>query len=270
MIVDFSVDSISGSPALGAYVLKFSINYSMPPHEEPGAYFHKTSAKVHIGKNDEFLGVAMPEQPKTYKPHNYPQKGSLLYEMLVSKNSLEAIEILREGGELDFKLDLSGEYYDGHSLLCNSESVRYKASQNQWIKTLKSMNFKGGMVFELPMDISLDDNVKTAMIASEKAKSHLYYGNYGEVISQCRISLESIVSNWGGMNEVRKLAQNNDKRGMSKQQRFFHAIDQIVNFSHLANHPDDNDVYVSFTWSEAVFVLGATMSVISSYTEDKV
>ncbi len=264
MIVDFDVSSISGASALGAYVLKFSINYSMPPHKKSEAYFHKTSAKVYVGKNNEFLGVATPEQPKTYKSHNYQQKGSLLYEMLVSKDSLEAIEILREGGELEFKLDLSGEYYDGSNLLCNSESVRYKASQNQWIETLKSMGFRGGMVFELPMDISHGDDVKTALIAFEKAKNHLYHGNYDEVIAQCRISLDSIMSNWEGVKEAEKLAKDNRKR-MTKQQRFIHAVDQIKHTTHLAHHADDNDEYVSFTRSEAVFVLGATISTISGF-----
>ncbi|MEW8030310.1 MAG: hypothetical protein AB2806_21555 [Candidatus Thiodiazotropha sp.] len=270
VIVDFDVDTISGSRALGAYVLSFSINYSMPAHEKADAYFHKTSAKVYVGKDNICLGLATPEQPKTYKPQKHQQKGSLLYETFVSKDSLEAIEILREGGELEFKLEISGEYYDGLNMLCNSESIRYKASQNKWIETLKLMGFKGGMVFELPMDIRPCNDVKTALVALDKAKSHLYHGNYDEVISKCRVSLESIVSNWGSISEVRKLAKNNNRRGMSKQQRFFHAVDQIINFTHLAHHADDNNEYISFTRSEAVFVLGSTISVISCYVEDKI
>jgi hypothetical protein len=57
---------------------------------------------------------------------------------------------------------------------------------------------------------------------------------------------------------------------LSKEQRYIHAIDQIVNFTHLSHHPDEDDKYISFTRSEAVFVLGATISVVSSYAEYKI
>ncbi len=126
----------------------------MPAHEEELAYFHKTSAKVYIGKDNSFLGVATPEVPRTFKPHNHEQKGWVLYEMSLPKDVMEEIEILRSGKELEFKLDISGEYYDGHNLLCNLTSAWYKASQNEWINTLKSMKFRGGLIFELPMDIT--------------------------------------------------------------------------------------------------------------------
>lgn len=267
-IVDFKIQSISGVPAIGAYVLRFSIEYLMPAQEEL-AYFHKTSAKVYLGKDNLFLGVAMPEMPMTFKPHNHEQKGWLLYEISLSKDVMEEIEILRSGNELELKLDISGEYYDGPNLLCNLTSARYKVSQNEWITALKSMKFKGGLIFELPLDITPSKEIKTAITAIEKAKSHLYRGNYDDVVAKCRISLESIISGWGDIRRIRQLVKSN-KRGLSKEQRFIHAIDQIVNFTHLSHHPDEDDEYVSYSRSEAVFVLGATMAVISSYAEYKI
>jgi len=267
--VDFKIQSISGGSAIGTYALRFSIEYSMPAHEEELAYFHKTSAKVYVGKDNSFLGVAIPEMPKTFRPHNHEQKSGLLYEMFLSKDVMEEIEILRSGKELEFKLDISGEYYDGHNLLCDSTSARYKASQNEWIDTLKSMQFKGGLIFELPMDIAPSKEIKTALTAIDKAKHHFYYGNYDDVVAKCRISLESIISGWGEIKSIRELVKN-DRKGMSKEQRFIHAIDQIVNFTHLSHHPDEDNKYISFSRSDAVFVLGATISVISSYAEYKI
>lgn len=267
--MDFEIQSISGTPAVGRYSLKFSIGYSMPAHETECAYFHKTSAKVYIGKENRFLGIATPELPRTFKPCKHEQKGGLLYEMSLSKEVMEEIEVIRSGNELEFKLDISGEYYDGLNLLCNSTSSRYQASQNEWIITLKAMKFKGGLVFELPMEITPRDEIKTALTAIEKAKNHLYSGNYDDVVSKCRISLESIISSWGDIQSIRKMAKAN-KRGMSKEQRYIHAIDQIVNFTHLSHHPDDDNEYISFSRSEAVFALGATISVVSSYAEYKI
>ena len=97
----------------------------------------------------------------------------------------------------------------------------------------------------------------------------MYYGNYDDVVAKCRISLESVISNWGKIAAVRNSVKTN-KKGMTKQQRFFHALDQIVYFSHLAHHPDENGEYISFTRSEAVFVLGSTIAAISSYVENRI
>lgn len=269
IIVDFEVKSLHGSPSLGAYVLKFSVEYSMPAYEKENVFFHKTLAKVYVGTENSFLGIAMPEQPKTFKPNIIHQKGSLLYEIIISKDSLEEIEKLRAGKDIEFKLDISGEYHDDLNQLCNSETVRYKSNQKEWIEALKSMGFKGGIIFELPMDIDPIDEAKTALAAIEKAKEHLYYGNYDDVVAKCRISLESIISNWGDIGSVRNSAKTN-KKGMSKQQRFFYAVDQIVHLTHLAHHPDEGGEYISFTRSEAVFVLGSTIAAISSYVENKI
>lgn len=268
IIVDFEMKSIQGAPAIGAYLLKFSVAYSMPPHEEPKAYFHKTLAKIYVGKNNILLGIANPEQPKTFKSSIHQQKGGLLYELLISKDALDEIERIRVGEGIEFKLDIIGEYYDGLNQLCDSISIPYIANQKEWIDVLKLMEYRGGILLELPMDIRPSDEVKTALTAIEKAKEQLYYGNYDDVVAKCRISLESIISNWGDIKTVRNQVKTN-KKCMSKQQRFFHAIDQIVHFTHLAHHSDEDGEYVSFTRSEAVFVLGSTMSAISSYVESK-
>jgi hypothetical protein len=270
-IVDFRVSSVHGTPAIGAYLLKFSLAYEMPPHEAEVAYFHNTSANVYVGPKCIFLGRATPEMPKTYKPNKHPQNSGILYELLVSKISMDEIEQIRMGGDLDFKLDITGEYYDGYNQLCNRVSVTFKENPKSWIETLKRMEYKGGIVFELPMPIDPDADIEAALSAIEKAKEHLYYGNYDDVIAKCRISLESIISSWGDISSVRKVAMDKaSRKSMSKEQRFFNAIDQIVHFANLAHHPNTENEYVSFTRSEAVFILGTTISAISSFAEDKV
>lgn len=269
-IVDFKISSVHGAPAIGAYLLKFSLAYEMPQHEDEVAYFRNTFANVHVGSKGMFLGRATPEMPITYKPNKHPQKGGILYELLVSKISMDEIEKIRVGGDLDFKLDIAGEYYDGYNQLCDRVSVTYKENPKNWIEVLKRMGYKGGIVFELPMAIEPNTDVKTALSAIEKAKEHLYYGNYDDVIAKCRIALESITTSWGNISSVRKVAMDKTSRkSMSKEQRFFNAIDQIVHFANLAHHPNTENEYVSFTRSEAVFILGATISAISSFVEDK-
>lgn len=270
LIVDFNVNSICGTPSLGGYLLKFSVNYSMPAYDiDEEVYFHKTLAKVYVGKNNCYLGLAIPEQSKTFKPTSHPYKAGLMYEIIISNDSMEEIEKLRAGNDLEFRLDISGEINDGNCQSNNAETVRYTANQKEWIMALKSMGFKGGVVFELPMDINPSDEVASALVSIKKAKEHLYYGNYDDVISKCRISLESIIKSWGKMQSIKGI-QGKGRKKMSKEQRFFNSIDQIVHFTHLAHHPDENNEYISFTRGEAVFVLGATIAAVSSYVESKI
>jgi len=215
------------------------------------------------------LGLAFPEQPKTFRPSGHPQKGGLLYETLVTRDTLEKIEIIRKGGDLQLKVVISGEYSDELNQLCTNESVQYVVNQRAWIDTLKMMNFKGGLVFELPMEVTPSEEVKTALISIEKAKDHFYYGNYDDVVAKCRISLESIVTGWGGKAELDSQIKKN-KKEMTKEQRMYNAINQIIHLTHLSHHPDKNDKYISFSRSEAVFVLGSTISAVSSYAENKI
>ncbi len=70
------------------------------------------------------------------------------------------------------------------------------------------------------------------------------------------------------INCVREKSKS-DRKTMSKTERLVYSIDQIVNLTHLAHHLDDESKYVSFNRSEAVFVLGATISALSSYSEYK-
>lgn len=266
VIVEFNINSISGAPALGAYLLRFSLGYTMPAHNKD-VYFHKTFVKVYVGEENLYLGTAFPENSKTFKPFaDSYNKGSLLYEVLVSKNALEEIEKVRAGKEIGFRLEIIGESDDGVNKLHGSEIKQYRSSQNEWIAVLKAMSFKGGIVFDLPMSIDHSDKVKTALTAIEKANEHLYYGNYDDVVAKCRIALESIISGWGNISLVNEQLKK-DKKAMPKEYRFFNAVNQIVHFSHLSHHPDESDEYVSFSRSEAVFALGATIAAVSSYTD---
>jgi len=90
-IVDFRISSVHGAPAIGAYLLKLSLAYEMPQHEDEVAYFHNTFADVHVGPKGIFLGRATPEMPITYKPNKHPKNGRILYELLVSKISMDAL-----------------------------------------------------------------------------------------------------------------------------------------------------------------------------------
>lgn len=263
-IVEFKANSVLGGPAIAGHTLKFPLNYIMPPWKNKLS-FRNTIAKVYIGKDKMFLGRAFPELPATFQSTDHQQSGCLIYEMTLTKEALEEIEKIRSGGDLDFTIELCGEYKDNHNQLCTYDKISYKANQKEWIETLKTMNFKGGLVFELPMNIKPSAEIETALKAIEKAREHLYYGNYDEVVAKCRISLETIFSEWRSIG-LTKLDYNNRKE-MTKSQRFINAANQIMHFTHLAHHPDSNSNLVTFTRAEAVFVLGSTISIVSSYSE---
>lgn len=267
IIVEFEVNSVTGSPGIGGHLLKISLNYVMPARKKE-LIFQNTIAKIFIGKDKVYLGTAFPEQPKTFKATTHQQRGGLLYEVLLSKDTIEEIEKIRSGDDLEFTIEVLGEYIDEFNQICTSDRISYRANQKEWINSLKSMDFKGGLVFELPMDINPSEDVKSALIAIDKAKKHLYYGNYEDVVAKCRISLEKIVFEWKSKSKINE-SFNKNRKEMTKEQRFFNAVKQIMHITHLAHHPDENSDYVPFTRSEAVFVLGATIAAISSYTENK-
>lgn len=269
IIVDFHIQGVSGAPAVGAYLLRFSVGYAIPGSDDKNLLFRNVSAKVFIGTQSKFLGIANPEVPRTFQPHKYNQNAALLFELLLTSEVIEAIEKYRLGGDIEFTLEIVGEYCDQHNQLNTSDRITYKANQKSWVEILKQMQYSGILVFELPMDIEPDSSIKTALVAIEKAKEYLYYGNYDDVIAKCRFALEGIIPPNRELNQMRNEVKT-DKKGMSKQQRFFHILDSLMHFTNLAHHPAKDGSYTSFSRSEAIFVLGSTISAISSKCEQKI
>lgn len=267
IVVEFEARGLSARPAIDGCLLKFMVQYSIPELREVGISFRETSVKVYV--DEIFLGTAHPESPIVYSQNQHSQNSGILYELQVSQHAVEKIERLRGGGDIEFSLEIKGKCISDSYVMYPSDSIKYRTNQKEWIDLLRTINHKDGVLLELPFDIDSSDELKAAYQSIDIAKNHLYYGNYDDVVAKCRVALESITTHSGKIREIRKIFKEK-KKSMSKDERFLNAIDNLANYTHLSHHPSEAGEYISFSRSEAIFVLGSTVSALASYVEHKI
>lgn len=265
-IVDFRANQVHGARSISGYLLKLSIHYEVPKQKEDLLLVNNISAKVLFGKDKEYVDHAFPEASIVFKPGNSPQKGDVLFEILLSSQQLEEIERRRSGGDILLTLSILAEWRDEYNRMHCSDDVTFNINQKEWIDALHQMNYGDFLLYELPLNIEEDTSLQAAFTAFTSAKEHLYYGNYDDVVAKCRIALESILSTVEDLNEMRQLAKGK-KKYMVKHHRMMHVIDAIHHYTHLAHHLDSNGSIVSYSRTEAVFALGVTAAAISGFGE---
>lgn len=221
--------------------------------------FSGIRAKVYL--ENKLLGFAVPEAAITIKPTSSQLSGTLLFEMLLTSQVIETIEKIRGGGNLVFNLNVIGEYQDSQNRLSDSDSIKYYVNQKSWIDALKQMGYGNTLLFELPIDLEPNEAVSTAILALEDARAHLYYGQYDQVVAQCRLALDSVKPKQSDLNAaLHGLKNNKDK--MTKYQRVINIYHAVRHLTHLAHHLNNDNECVSFTRNEAIMVLGATSALI--------
>jgi hypothetical protein len=266
-IINFTDRGIYGMPALAGHLLRFNADITMPAWDPPAnVHFNNVIAKVFIGQ--KFLGFAEPESSATFQPYQHAYKGSIYFEILLSPRVIEAIEKIRVGSGLDIRLEISGEARDPLNIMRGAQELIYRVNQTGWIEALKQMEYGSTFLFEFPIDIEPDDTLQKSMPYISRAKHHLLYGHYNEVIAECRQALEFLLPSKADLAKVRVLART-EHTEMNKSDRLAYFLDALNTFTQLSHHPDNSGNRASFTREEAVLVLGTTVSALSSKSVSK-
>jgi hypothetical protein len=263
IIADLRADSIHGARMLGAYLIRFSLNYNMPAWPGKDYRFSNIRARISVGNEQRLLGFALAEQAIVLASGDYNQHGSFLLDIPLTAEQIEEIEKLRLGGDIDYKLDIYGELCSGHDYSSSNDTIHLHVNQKTWIDLLKQINFSCKILVEMPQD----DNAAhiSVMRVMEKAREHLYYGNYDEVVANCRKAMEGIKLDREEIQTIRKLASGN-RKSMSKKERLVYLLDALEHYMHPAHHLDHEDDPVPYTRKDAIFVYGATISAVSAYS----
>ena len=256
VVVDFKAGSVHGLPMLGAYLLRFFVNYSMPPWNKTYR-FSNMRARISLANGLQILGFAYPEVPMVLTSHSHHQDATVSFDIALTANQLEALERIRLGKELTFVLDIQGEVTYNSERDSRNDRIQVLVNQKTWIDALKEMNFSSSILVELPLN-SQEVAASAAWKAVQKAKEHLYYGNYDEVVSVCRVALEGIqASKEEVADSIKSFAS--DRRAMTKKQRSIYALASLEHYTHPAHHIEGME---SYNRNDAIFVLGATIAFV--------
>ncbi len=262
IIVDFRENGLSSRPGLTGGLLQFSVESYVPetPSDKAGSTCFNLLAKVYV--EDQYLGRAYPEQPKRFTTTDYVQNACFFFELTVLPQQIEAVEKVRLGNGLNFRLDLSCEILDSHNATHNNANLTYRISQSEWLNVLSRIGCGDYLLFELPVYSGGDNEIRKAFGEFSIAKDHFYLGHYFDVVAHCRIALE-FISNDSELRKV-KCDARSGSRNMLKSERLLHFHAVLIDLTHLAHHGASDGYITSFSRDEAQLVLGATASILSS------
>lgn len=266
VVVVFQPKSLHGTPVVGAHMLRFSLGYTMPPWPDKNFRLTNIQARVSVGKEMRLLGRAFAEMAIVLASTSYHQDAAFLMDLMLTPRQMEEIEKIRHGDDLNFVLDIFGELYDGYSHRNSGDRIHMAVNQKSWIDILKELNFTSSILIEIPHNIR--NSGTSVWKALEKAKEHLYYGHYDDVVASCRKALEGIPQKDDELSKVRNMSIG-ERTKMTKRQRLVHLLDALKHYTHPAHHLESPEETESYSRNDAILVYGATLAAVATQTNEK-
>lgn len=257
-----------GLPGVGGYSLVINVHLSVTaPQAE--AFLHNLNIRVDWGDTQQrMIGTGIPDQSQPVRITQYDSEKSIGFRLLLSPSQIEAIEALRNGGDVSLSIWLFGNVYQGDATATIQQQGTYKVGQQEWCEALNKMEYHSSFLYEvtLPFDEDGDgDGDEQAGVIIKKAQYHLARGHYDECVGECRKLLEAYPL---GDADQRVLKSSREKakgdratrESMDVSERMLALRDALTNATHPAHHHNSNDGY---SRDQARAILGATVSLLS-------
>ena len=252
--------SLSGLKGAGVYVLYFRLNITTKV--DSMAYLSQLGCRIDGSKGiNENIANGFYENAPVAQWGQHTGDTYLGFYFYLSASQVCRIEQIRNGGDLDIGVWLSGisSYKNKSDAFCNHGSFRIL--KQEWLQALEQMGYMKTLLFELavPSNSEVGDKIFSFL---EKAQGHILNGHYQVAIGHCRHILELLESQRADK-ELATAARNaydKSRESMTIAQRMLYLREVLKNITQLGNHPTDNE----FSRHQAQSVLGMTIALLSS------
>lgn len=222
------------------------------------------------------LGYVVPERPFwiTTNSRQYPWTGALCIDL--GREQIEALEDIRQGGDITFEVTVTalGERLvrpvgpDGKVAssgtrrevgdLC--ETLRFPINQSAWLKILTDIRYGRFIVLEIPVtDTTIGDETRKCLV---QAQTYLAQGHYRESVATMRRALEQIEEKTDLAGATKQF--NNDRRVMTKAQRFQFVAVALKHLAGMTHHDDGPEAGSrDYSRQEAVAAMGMTVALMT-------
>lgn len=265
--VRFTVQSVSGLPAVAGYLLRFSVGYvvhawnrtwgDVPPT------FHSVVARVEVGHPRLRLGTAVPEGSFVLTPYDHVQNAAIAFELIVSNAHVEHLERIRSGAAIEFLLGFSG-VRTGSRVTAEFVDARYKAEQATWIRVLEDAGYGHFLIFDLPIHLGKDEKLREAWKVLSNAGKQIHTGHYNGAVADCRRALEAALQTHKFTPELARATQKRqlDPKRMTKTERFWHIVDAVRHATQLSVHVDAENQVIEYSRDEALLIFGSACAAV--------
>gem|GEM_PF-3456249 len=258
---DFTPRNVHIRELLGGYELVFNAEFALlPAHPEiTGAEIF--GARVSIQGQQKPLGYARTDARLILRPiKDHPRKEYPAFNLTLTRQQLAAIEEIRNGGDLDFVLQIAGEgTHHEYGVNAMQDEWRFHVAESQWVKDLKSANIVEILLFELPVPIGAQSAEARKMTSHlEKAKLRFLNGDFNACVGECRLVVQemgALMTKNGKWSEglLKKLGVNNSD--MTKEEREYAIFAALRHYTNLPHHGESEGGGVQFSRADASLAL---------------
>jgi HEPN domain-containing protein len=290
--VEIAPERLIGRPALGFYRLGISTRFriygnqrgpNQPLH--PATLVRDLIAEIYVRNSkqpDYFLGVAYPESPLIFKLNPNDQETWCLFYLDLDRARLEALEKLRDGGDLWFRSrwfcvvdGASGPQKSDHS------GPELHANQSTWLTVLREMNYRPSLLFEIPIpNDSQHPSLREAIRYLKAAEEDFRIGHNNDAIGDCRKALEACATAIIEPDQLRKAkqlysktkgvdadAESGSREDMTVNHRFLMVYETLRHVANLAPHAAPSGEEYKFARRDAAAVIASTAVLIARFCD---
>lgn len=266
IVADASFRGVHGFQAAGAYLLRLSVGFAVTnwPQDEltPTVFLTAAAVQVERGGQALLLGHAIPETPVPFRIGAYSQPAATFYELLLTHAAIEAVERLRGGEGIQFRLKIQTHLTKGAETLVTHNEVLCSVPQSDWIAILERMGYRRTLLLELPIPRGDEGSVPQRHL--EAAHSHMLRGQYEDAVASCRKALEGWTTQRAEGEAVKKARDT--KRGASRSltlyERELLVRDAATNFADLSHHADDVANAENYGREDAAMMVAVTAAIL--------
>jgi hypothetical protein len=270
IIADLTMRSISGTPGIAFHRLVFSCDISVYAWQSLDAVVQDLRGDVFVRPSsglETLLGSVQPDSAYVIDTRETAYQSQLNFFIDLDRRRLEAVEELRKGGDLSFRLVVAGiaDAASRHGpRRVHDSGLSLSVNQRTWIDTLKNMQYGQYLLFEIPVPhAEAAGELKRACEYFEKAREQFWIGHYDESVGDCRKALESLSASLGDKEEVKRVkdayfAKKDQREDMSIRERLLFLREVTKHMTHPAAHGVDPQSQGAYDNRDARLVLAMT------------
>lgn len=270
-----------GVPGIGFSRLQFPLEIHMDGLPAPAVVLEQLIANVYAGSPGASLrplGKAVPQNSWFAWTIEHRRSETIVLELDLAGEQLEALERLRAGGPIVFQFDLSlhvsrpVQRQPGGEILRvdvqpGSERLQLLVNISDWAQVLNQLGYLDFLIVAVELPIEAPDPLREAVKLMRVAHSDLIAGRYNAAVGSCRLAMESVgplVLSESSQNRVSKaFAESEDsRRAMTTADRAELVRMAVRHFCNPAHHVGENGAPEVFSRQDALFILTATAGVI--------
>lgn len=265
-IADISLNTVVLEATAGGYEIRFPVTLKLY-EAEPPYWFRVESVQVSVsgqGRQQQKLVTVRPDDARTLQTYRQSSSSGIDLSAPLSGQQVAAIEALRTGGDLTFRLAFRGESIHEGERAPLFDDCTLPVPASAWIEQLKRSGFSDVLLIEIPFPpFDLPPALSKVRVEIEEAQRHYVRAEYRACVGSCRTAMQELGHHLHGDENWHSGLNGKKPREMTKDERARAIFAAIRNFTHLAHHGDSEGGTAEFTRSEAQMMLRMCAAAVS-------